>query len=430
MGKLFVMVTIMAFLLLSLNAQAQPDQKSAGSPPISQTLVPEGDFALKLATALKVGTPTDEAQAEDMLTSAGIAPKNGWIADYPVTPNIIGDLQNAVATSADSKKLPMGKDEALKAFQGITTEFGVAVAPGSGQYAESQPLTSSEYVQPQEINNYYYQEGPPVVTYYPPPWDYYYLYGWVPYPFWRSGFFFPGFFVLNDFDFVFVGHHHHHHRITNHFFDHRTHAFGRVDPVRHSWTNSSRTTAFNSTATRNAASSIFNRSMQRTTFAQGSQGMTGNRASAFNGTQGRQGVVANNRGNTVGGRTLSNSNSFATGSRMDRGTQGITGNRASTFNGTQGRQGVVANNRGNTVGGRTLSNSNSFATGSGMDHRSSQSFSRSFSAPSSRGSSSFGRGSGHSFSGLSGGHASGGFSGGHSSGGFSGGGHGGGGGRR
>jgi hypothetical protein len=322
-----------------------------------------------------------------MLTSAGIAPKNGWIADYPVTPNMIGELQNAVATAADSKKLPMGKEEALKAFQDITTEFGVALAPGSsGEYTENQPQLS-----PATINNYYYEEGPPVVTYYPPPTDYDYLYGWVPYPFWCSGFFFPGFFVLNDFDIIVAGHHHHHHRITNHFFDSRTHAFGRVDPVRHTLANVSHATAFNSTATRNAASSIFNRSMQRTTFARGSQGMTGN--------------------------------------------------HASTLSGTQGRQGVVTNNRGNTAGGRTFSNSGSFATGSGMDHRSSQSFSRSFSAPSSRGSfscanchgggSSFGRsGGGSSSGGFSSGHASGSFSGGHSSGGFSGGGHGGGGGRR
>ena len=369
MKRLFVMMTIMALFLLSLNTYAQSDEKPTGTPPISQTLVPEGDFALKLATALKVGTPTDEAQAEDMLTSAGIAPKNGWIADYPVTPNIIGELQNSVATAADSKKLSMGKDEALKAFQGLTTDLGLAVTPGgAGEYAENQPQPDAS-----AINNYYYEEGPPVVTYYPPPWDYDYLYGWVPYPFWFSGFFFPGFFVLTDFDFVFVGHHHHHHRITNHFFNSRTHAFGRVDPVSHSWTNSSHTTAFNSTATRNAASSIFNRSMGRTTFSRGANG-------------------------------------------------------------------VVTSNRGNTAGGRTFSNSSRFATGSGINHGSSQSFSRSFSAPSSRGSfscanchgssSSFGHSSGHSFGGFSGSHASGGFSSGHSSGGFSGGGHGGGGGRR
>ncbi len=259
----------------------------------------------------------------------------------------------------------MAKDDALKAFQDLTAEFGLAVAPGSGEYAENQPQ-----VNPAVINNYYNEEGPPAVTYYPPPEDYDYLYAWVPYPFWCSGFFFPGFFVLNDFDIIVAGHHHH--RITNHFFDARTHTVFRVDPRGHALINASRTTAFNSTATKNAASSIFNRSMERSTFA--------------------------------------------------RGTQGMTGNHVSTFSGMQGKQAIVTNNGGNTVGGKTFSNSNSFATGGGMNHRSSQSFSRSFSAPSSGGSSSCGN--------CHGGSSSFGRSSGHSSGGFSGGGHGGGGGRR
>ncbi len=99
----------------------------------------------------------------------------------------------------------MGKDEALQTFEGLTAEFGLAIVPGPEQYAEGQPPSGSEYVPPPVIDEYYYNEGPPVVTYYPPPWDYYYLYGWVPYPFWCSGFFFPGFFILNYF-------HHFHHR--------------------------------------------------------------------------------------------------------------------------------------------------------------------------------------------------------------------------
>jgi len=361
MKKLLIIVMALGLFMMPFTVYPQSDQKSAGAPPVSQALVSEGDFALKLATALKVGTPTEEAQAEDMLTSAGIAPKNGWIADYPVTPNIVGELQNAVATAADSKKLPMGKDEALKAFRTVTVEAGIPIiAEVPGNYPETQP----QYAESPAVDDYYSDEGPPVVTYYPPPADYAYLYAWVPCPFFFDVSFFPGFFILNDFDIIVVGHHHHHHRITNHFFDARTHTFGRVDPVRHTLTNVSHTAAFNSTATRNAASSIFNRSMGRTT--------------------------------------------------VTRGTQGITGNRVSTFNGTQGRQRVVTNNRGNTGGGRTFGNSSSFASGSGMDHRSSQSLSRSFSAPS---------------SGFSGSHSSGGFSAGHSFGGFSGG-HGGGGGRR
>jgi len=169
MKKLLIIMMSLALLMMPLAVYPQSGQKSAGAPPVSQTLVPEGQLALKLAPALKLGTPNNEAQAEDLLTSAGIAPKNGWIADYPVTPNIIGELQSSVTTAADAKKLPIGKDEALKAFQGLTTQFSLAVSPGSEQYAESQPPTSSEYVQPEEINDYYYDEGPPVVTYYPPP---------------------------------------------------------------------------------------------------------------------------------------------------------------------------------------------------------------------------------------------------------------------
>ena len=371
MNKLLIIVMALGLVLMPFTVYPQSDQKPAGTPPISQTLVPEGDFALKLATALKVGTPADEAQAEDMLTSAGIAPKNGWIADYPVTPNIIGELQNAVATAADSKKLPMEKDEALQAFQGITTELGLAVSPGgAGEYAENQPQPDAS-----AINNYYYEEGPPVVSYYPPPWDYDYLYDWVPYPFWCSGFFFPGFFVLNDFDFVFVGHHHHHHRITNHFFNSRTHTFGRVNPVSHSWTNFSHATAFNSTATRKAASSIFNRNMGRTTFSRGARGMTGNHASSFGTARGR--VATNNRGNTVGG-----SRSFQSFNR--------------SFNAPSSRGSFRS---GHSFSG--FSGGHSFGNSSG----------------------------GHSFGGFSGGHSFGGFSGGHSFGGFSGG-HGGGEGRR
>ena len=297
MNKLFVMITLMAFLLLSLNAQAQPGQNSAGSPPISQALVPEGDFALKLAAALKLGAPHDESQAEDMLTSAGIAPKNGWIADYPLTPNIIGELQNSVATAADSKRLPMGKDEALEAFQGLTTELGLAVSPGSaGEYAENQPQPDAS-----AINSYYYDEGPPVVTYYPPPWDYYYLYGWVPYPFWWGGFFFSGFFCLHDFHGF-----HHHHLISNHFIDPATHAVGRVDPASHTLTHVSHTAAgFGSATTKNSAASIFNRGVS-----------------------------------SAGGRTFSNSSRFATGSGMNHGSFRSSSGSFSSFS-SRGSSGCV-----------------------------------------------------------------------------------------
>jgi uncharacterized membrane protein YgcG len=263
---------------------AQPEQAAAKAPPVSQQLIPEGDFALKLTTALKLGTPTTEIQAEDMLTAVGIAPKNGWIADYPMTPIIIGQVRNAMVAAAALNKIPMGKDEALQKFEGLTAEFGLAIVPGAGQTAEGPPPSGSEYVPPPVIDEYYYAEGPPVVTYYPPPWDYDYLYGWVPYPFWCSGFFFPGFFILNDFHVH--HHHHHHHLISNHFIDPKTHAFLRVDPTtRTAGTPPTRTHkgtgshGFASPEARKGAASIFNRRTDGRTLSQ--PGMTGRQYRGF-----------------------------------------------------------------------------------------------------------------------------------------------------
>jgi len=269
------------FVTYAQSEQGGPIAQQAASktPPVSQELVPEGEFALKLATDLKLGAPATEVQAEDMLMAVGIAPKNGWIADYPMTPIIIGQVRNAVVVAAASNKIPMGKDEALKTFEGLTVEFGLAIVPAPDQYAEGQPPAEGEYVPPPEVDEYYYTEGPPVITYYPPPWDYDYLYGWVPYPFWYAGFFFPGFYILNDFH---CHHHHHHHThlISNHFVDRKTNAFLRVDPTtRTAGTPATRTHkgtgsyGFASRQARMAANSILRRSVSGRSFGQ--PGLTG-----------------------------------------------------------------------------------------------------------------------------------------------------------
>jgi hypothetical protein len=200
MKKLLTATVIFWMFMMPFAVYAQSDQHTTQVPPIEQSLVPEGDFALKLVTALKIGTVENKAEAEDMLSSVGIAPRNGWIADYPVTPDIIGELESAIIAAADANKLPIGKDEALKAFRDLTAEFELEVASGPpDDRAQTQSQRYGEYSDPMVINNYYYDVGPPVVTYYPPPWDYYYLYAWVPYPFWWQGFHFGGFFVLHDF---------------------------------------------------------------------------------------------------------------------------------------------------------------------------------------------------------------------------------------
>jgi hypothetical protein len=194
---------------------------------VAQPLVREGTFAVDLVDALGLGTAADEVEAESTLAAVGIAPRNGWIADYPVTPDIVGELQTAVVEAAEANRLTMSKDEALTAFQDVLWKHNLAVRPsdGTADYAASYDSPDSTI-----INNYYYDEGPPVVTYYTPPPYYYPYYAWVPYPFWWWDFWFPGFFVLVDFHkTVFV--HGHKAFISNHFFDNRHHRFGRIDPV-------------------------------------------------------------------------------------------------------------------------------------------------------------------------------------------------------
>jgi hypothetical protein len=182
-------------------AIAQSEQAAPEKPPIGQPLVREGDFAIKLADSLKVGTVTSETEAESLLGSAGIEPRNGWIADYPVTPDIMGELQTSISNAASAGKLSMGKDEALKAMQDVTSGFGLSIrAEASAQEGQVGTVSSGSYApETPVINNYYYDEGPPVVTYYAPPPDYAYMYSYVPYPFWWWNYWYPGFYVLLDF---------------------------------------------------------------------------------------------------------------------------------------------------------------------------------------------------------------------------------------
>jgi hypothetical protein len=247
-GFITLAISMALVLMSALAANAQTDQTST-SPPLSQPLVREGDFAMKLADSLKLGTAADETEAESALSSAGIAPRNGWIADYPITPDIVGELQAAVSEAAESGGLAMGKDEALSAFQNVITQYNLDVKMDTSGRDESD-TSGTEYPDSSVMNNYYSEEGPPVVTYYAPPPDYAYLYTWVSYPFWWWDSWFPGFFVLVDFDVRVHGHGHEHDRghgyddrghgdrgrghgesVSNHFRDPRSGKMSRIDPT-------------------------------------------------------------------------------------------------------------------------------------------------------------------------------------------------------
>jgi len=300
---------------VKMAANTQPGGAGKQDPPIAQTLVREGDFAVKLAEVLKVGQAKSEAEAENMLASVGIAPKNGWIADYPITPDIIGELQNAIGSAVDSGNLGMKKEEAVKTFQDLAAGQGLPVQVDERQNPVGPP---QDYGESEAVDNYYYTEGPPVVTYYPPPWDYNYLYGWVPYPFWYGAFWFPGFFILSDFHV----HHGHHHWISNHYVDPVTHTSQSVNAAtRTTATAATRTTAgtaatstttgtssrgFASSAARTGAASILNRSVSGRTF-----GQPGN-------TAGRQ-YQSFQRQSTGSGRSFSSNNASGRSFSSSRG---------------------------------------------------------------------------------------------------------------
>jgi hypothetical protein len=219
---------IMAVLLLLPWHNVQAVDLKSGTPPVGQPLVREGTLALQLAESLKIGSPRSELEAETALADVGIAPGNGWIMDYPVTPDIAVELRNSIGDAVDSKKLNMGKDQALHIFDRTLTNSKLNVRPFTseekyGPSNESQPDTSA-------VGSYYDTAGPPVVTYYAPPSDYYYLYSWVPCPFWWGDFWFGGFFILRDFHRV-VTINNRVHFISNHFNDIETHRVFRIDPV-------------------------------------------------------------------------------------------------------------------------------------------------------------------------------------------------------
>ncbi len=238
MKTFLVALSIVSLLLVPLAVYTQPvttvtvpssAQNSSAPPPISQPLIREGDFAVKLVSVLKLGTANSGAEAENVLTSADVVPKNGWISDYPVTPVVIGQLQQSIEAAARAGKLPMNPRDATQAFQMLVANEGLPVQVALGSPSGEAATNYGEYSNASLINNYYYDEGPPVITYYLPPPDYFYLYTWVSYPFWWAGFWFPGYYCLNDFDVVlFV--HHRREICTDHFFNPVTRRFFRIDP--------------------------------------------------------------------------------------------------------------------------------------------------------------------------------------------------------
>jgi len=226
MKTMFVTLTILVFVLVPVIAIAQ-NYSGVGQAPLAQPLVREGTVAVRMVEALNLGMTADEVEAENLLLTVGIAPRNGWISDYPVTPDIASELRDAVIGAADAGALNLGRDEAAQAIDWVLTQYNLMVQTDTSAavaYEEQAPA----YPDSTMVDDYYYDYGPPPVTYYAPPTYYSHLYSWVPYPFWGWNAWYPGFFVLADFHrFIYVDK-----RVcivSNHFFDKREHRHSRID---------------------------------------------------------------------------------------------------------------------------------------------------------------------------------------------------------
>ncbi len=236
MKKWRVGVFFAILLLAPLASYVEPARSAGAGPPVTQPLVREGDFAVGLAQGLLNGDIADENEAESKLASIGVTPRNGWISDYPVTPDILGELKESAVDAADSGRLSLPGFEASAVVGNVSAGMGLYVQTATGVDAGQGPPgdEAGPNPAPEPVEDYYPDNGPPVVSYYAPPDDYAYLYAWVPCPFWWTGYWFPGFFILNDFDIAGNGHHHRHGpcpRITNHVVDRVSGRTARINPV-------------------------------------------------------------------------------------------------------------------------------------------------------------------------------------------------------
>jgi hypothetical protein len=199
MKKIYILMMASGLLLMQLVSNVQSAQTFSSPPPVSPPLVRQGDFAFSFLESLELNMAYSEAQAMEMLAEIGIEPENGWVSDYPMTPDVIGELQNAVQKTAEKGHLGMSPSEALNVLNNLAHDYGIPTTPGTQYGQTSPPFGYYDYTAPTVVNKYYYHNGPPVITYYPPPSQYYKLYSWNPYPFWWGGFSFSGYFILSDF---------------------------------------------------------------------------------------------------------------------------------------------------------------------------------------------------------------------------------------
>lgn len=202
MKRARILLLAAALLIPALVTAQQPVEKSSISA-IEPVLVRQGDFAMLLVEALHLGVAERQESAISRLEDADIAPEDGWIADYPMTPEILAQLAPTLGDAADSGAIALSRDEALGALQALAAEFGLSLPDELGPRYARRYLRDDAYdCQGSTIRRYYDNYAPPVLSYCRPPYDYDYLYDWRPYGSWWHGHYYPGYYLLHRFHLV------------------------------------------------------------------------------------------------------------------------------------------------------------------------------------------------------------------------------------
>lgn len=198
MIRLPALVLMLAVMALSLPVAAQnvDDERRRL---IAPETVSQAEFALQLAGALGLPVTGEDAdEAMRALASRGIEPLEGWKPELPMTPLLVAELRHAVSNAVAAGRLDVEGSAALAAFDELIAHLDLPLADAPPPaYAEG-PRGHETACDRSALDRYYATMGPPYYTYCLPLPSYYYLYSWVPSPFYLHGVFFSGFFVVRD----------------------------------------------------------------------------------------------------------------------------------------------------------------------------------------------------------------------------------------
>lgn len=199
---LFVACISVSLLLPGLARAQSDDSLVYAGQAIAPAVVPQGEFALRLAEALALDSAQDdEADAIRALIALGIEPAAGWQPDQAMTPQLVTELRADLAEAVAAGRLLMEPNAARTTFDELLAELGLPLpAEPAPAYAGANPPLNSygPYCDATATHYFYGSYGLPIYSYCYPPAAFLHYYSWVPCGFRAHGHHFAGFFVLRQ----------------------------------------------------------------------------------------------------------------------------------------------------------------------------------------------------------------------------------------